>query len=363
MDKKNIMKKQLENILADALAQIKIAETEEALKNIEVEYLWRKWKLTEILKWVSSLSKEDRPVVGQMSNKIKNKILEEIKTRQWVLEENSYKILWEVDSIDVTAPTIWWLRTWTRHPISKFIDEVVETFWRMWFSLAQGDEIESEWYNFTALNLWPDHPAREMQDTFFVKDLRAPKDAQIVDDRDRGYVLRTQTSDVQIHYMLENSPPISCIAPWKTFRKDSDATHSPMFHQCEGLFIDKNVSIWNLKYVLLTALRELLNDPNMDLRFRLSYFPFTEPSMEIDVTCPICSWKDDICKVCKWWVWLEVGGCWMVHPDVLRNWWIDPEKYNWFAFGVWIDRLVMLKHRINDLRLFFENDLRFLKQF
>lgn len=357
------MQTKLKNIQKNALEEIKKAKTEKELREIEVKYLWRKWELTEMLKEISKLSQEERPAMWKLSNEIKEEITNAINKKLEEAEEKHYASISEKEWIDVTMPSYKKQKIWHRHPISKFIEETITVFSKMWFSLAEWDEIESEWYNFTALNLWPDHPAREMQDTFFVKDLRAPKNAHIVDERDSWLVLRTQTSDVQIHYMQNNKPPIAVIAPWKVFRKDSDATHSPMFHQCEWLFIDKWVSLWNLKYVLLTALREILNDKSLDLRFRLSYFPFTEPSMEIDVTCPICNWKDPSCKVCKWWNWLEVWWCWMVHPNVLKNWWIDSKEYNWFAFWVWIDRLVMIKHRINDLRLFFENDIRFLKQF
>lgn len=357
------MEEKLIKLKNEALELIKQASSENDLKDIEVRFLWRKWELTEILKWLSSLPKEEKPRFGQLTNQAKNNILSEIDEKLKTIKASYYDSIWESEWIDVTQPSLWRKKLWYRHPISKFIDELVLTFWKMWFSLAQWDEIQSEWYNFTALNLWADHPAREMQDTFFIKDLRAKNSDNVIDERDNWLVLRTQTSSVQIHYMQANKPPIAVIAPWKTFRKDSDATHSPMFHQCEWLFVDKDVSLSHLKYVLLSALRTILNDKDLDLRFRLSYFPFTEPSLELDVTCPICWWKDKWCKVCKWDNWLEIWWCWMIHPQVLINWWINPKQFNWFAFWLWIDRLVMVKHRINDLRLFFENDLRFLEQF
>ena len=351
---------QLKKIALDLVSN---AKDNKELKDIEVKFLWRKWELTEVLKWLSTLSKDQIPVIWKLSNQVKIEILNSIEEKSKEIEKSYFASLKQSEWIDVSQPGIGRPEIGHRHPISKFIEDLVDIFSRMWFSLAQWEEIQSEWYNFTALNLGADHPAREMQDTFFIKDLRAPNNDNVIDDRDDWLVLRTQTSSVQIHYMQGSKPPISVIAPWKTFRKDSDATHSPMFHQCEWLLVDKNVSLSHLKFVLLTALRQILEDPSLDLRFRLSYFPFTEPSLELDVTCPICWWKDSVCKVCKWYNWLEIWWCWMVHPNVLKNWWIDPDIFNWFAFWIWIDRLVMVKHRINDLRLFFENDLRFLRQF
>jgi phenylalanyl-tRNA synthetase alpha chain len=203
--------------------------------------------------------------------------------------------------------------------------------------------------NFNALNIPEHHPAREMQDTFWVKNLKK-------------HVLRTQTSNVQIHFMEQNEPPFRIIAPGKVFRKDSDATHSPMFHQIEGLMVDKDISLAHLKFVLLCALRELLS-ADLELRFRLSYFPFTEPSLEVDASCPICSGKNPDCKVCKGTGWLEIGGAGMVHPNVLKNVGLEPKEWNGFAFGFGIERQVMIRHQIDDLRQFYENDLRFLEQF
>lgn len=347
----------------EALDAIKQINDDEKLREFELKYLGRKGLITELLRDVSSIPKEERPRFWMLSNQIKNNIQKEIEAKRESIMNKYYSSIWETEWRDVGQDSLCNSWIWHRHPISKLIDEIIYVFSRMGFSLACWDEIESEWFNFTALNLWADHPAREMHDTFFVKDLIAPKLSNMEDERDRGYVLRTQTSDVQIHYMLENKPPFAVIAPWKTYRKDSDATHSPMFHQCEWLYIDRNVSLSNLKYVLETALREILWDNNLELRFRLSYFPFVEPWMEFDVTCPICQWKDNRCKVCKWNNWLEISWCWMVHPKVLRNGWINPNEFNWFAFWLWIDRLAMIKHRINDIRLLYENDLRFLEQF
>lgn len=358
------MQNKLNNLKIEALELIKKAKTNDELFEIEKKYLWRKWwELNEILKWLSSLSKEEKPMIWKLSNEIKSEILNSIADKWLEIEDFYFKSLAEKEFIDVSQPWIWRKKIGSRHSISKFIADSISVFNRMWFDLVQWNEAESEWYNFTALNLWPDHPAREMQDTFFLDDLKAEKNPKAWDDRDEWMVLRTQTSSQQIHYMEKFWAPCAIISPWKVFRKDSDATHSPMFHQIEWLFINKKVSIAHLKYVLLTAFREILEDDKLDMRFRLSYFPFTEPSFEVDVSCPICGWKEKTCKVCKWNNWLEVWWAWMSHPDVLRNWWVDPEEFNWFAFWFWIDRLAMIKHKINDIRLFYENDLRFIKQF
>ena len=357
------MLEKLKNLKSEAEKNISIAKNNEELFEIEKKFLWRKWwELGEILKWLKDLPNDQKWSVWKLSNEIKTFILDWIEKRKDELEEEYYNSIEEEEFLDVSRPVLNKKINWTRHPISQFIDETVSVFWRMWFSLISWDEIENEWYNFTALRLWADHPAREMQDTFFVKNLK-DETLKSEDDRDKWYVLRTQTSDMQIHYLQENPWPCAIIWPWKVFRKDSDATHSPMFHQVEWLFVNEKVSIANLKYVLLTAFKEILWDDKIEMRLRLSYFPFTEPSFEVDVSCPICWWKDKSCKVCKWNIWLEIWWAWMVHPEVLENAWVDSKKYNWFAFWFWIDRLVMIKHKINDIRLLYENDIRFLKQF
>jgi phenylalanyl-tRNA synthetase alpha chain len=218
--------------------------------------------------------------------------------------------------------------------------QIEQAFGRMGFEVAEGPEIEDDWHNFTALNIPADHPAREMQDTFWI------------DGELEGYVLRTQTSNMQIRHMQTHKPPIRIIAPGKVFRKDSDATHSPMFHQYEGLMVDRHVSLSHLKFVLSSALKQLIS-PDVELRFRLSFFPFTEPSVEVDALLNIDGKKR----------WLEIAGSGMVHPQVLRNCNIDPNQWNGFAFGLGIERQIMIKHGISDLRLFYENDIRFLEQF
>lgn len=347
------MLQQLEAMKLEAVKNIQEALNEEVLRELEIQFLGRKSELNNMAKNIASLSAEERPQAGQLINQAKVAIENAIELKRAKLEGDKMDRLAIDEWIDVSLP-VKESQKGNRHPISSFIDEIVDVFGRLGFNQADGPEIESEWYNFTALNLNADHPAREMQDTFFVKDLQAEATPRAEDDRDNGMVLRTQTSSMQIRYMQANTPPLRVIAPGKVYRKDHDATHSPMFHQVEGLLVDKAVSLRNLKGVLTEALRELLNRPELEIRFRLSYFPFTEPSLELDIHFPLKGKED---------YWLEVGGCGMVHPNVLKNGGVDPEQFNGFAFGLGIDRLVMIKHNIKDLRLFFENDVRFLEQF
>ena len=347
------MFEQLEQIKNQALENIKAAADENAVREYEIHYLGRKSELNGMAKNIASLSAEDKPKAGQAINQAKVAIENAIELKRAEMESEKMDRLAVDEWIDVTMPVAD-VKKGGRHPISSFIDEVVDVFGRLGFNQADGPEIESEWYNFTALNLDADHPAREMQDTFFVKDLKAEKNERAEDNRDDGMVLRTQTSSMQIRYMQEHEPPLRVIAPGKVYRKDHDATHSPMFHQVEGLLVDENVSLKHLKGVLTEALRELLCKPELEIRFRLSYFPFTEPSLELDINFPMKGKEN---------YWLEVGGCGMTHLNVLKNGGVDPEKFNAFAFGLGVDRLVMIKHNIKDLRLFFENDTRFLKEF
>lgn len=348
------MKEKLEQLKKESIEKIQSAKDESTLREFEVSFLGKKSELQQLSRKISELPKEERPEAGQKINKVKVEIENAIELKQAEMEEAKMNNLAEDEWIDISAP-VKNLKKGGRHPISAFIDDLVETFGRLGFSQIEGPEIESEWYNFTAINIHADHPAREMQDTFFVKDIKAhnnPKDLD--DDRDSGMVLRTQTSSMQVRYMQENKPPIRIIAPGKVYRKDSDATHSPMFHQAEGLMVGEDISLKHLKAVLQESFRTLLHQPDLEIRFRLSYFPFTEPSLELDISFPMKGKED---------YWLEVGGAGMTHPNVLRNSGIDPEKYNAFAFGIGLDRLVMIRHNIKDLRLFFENDTRFLKQF
>lgn len=347
------MKQRLQSLLESTLKSIANASDEKVLTDLETTILGRKGELTHILRSLSTLPPEEKKELGSLANQVKTELAEKFALQKEIFEANKIDNLLDSEWIDITLPGKEFEQG-SRHPISRFIDEVEDVFGKMGFEFAQGPEIEDDWHNFTALNIPPNHPARDMQDTFWIKDMEK-------------IVLRTQTSDVQIRYMENNKPPLKIIAPGKTYRKDSDATHSPMFHQYEGLMLDRKVSLANLKAVLLEALRQLIS-PNLNLRFRLSYFPFTEPSIEVDCSCVNCEGKGEMpdgsrCKVCKGSCWLEIGGAGMVHPNVLRNVGIDPEEFNGFAFGFGLERQIMIKYKIDDLRLFFENDLRFLKQF
>lgn len=338
------MKEQLEQIRQEATEKMTLATSEEELRDIEIEFLGRKQgKLALLLREVPSLPVEERPEMGKMGNVVKQELTALLEKKKNELEAKEEEVFFD-HSVPSTPASLGRI-----HPISQFIRQIEDVFGRLGFDVADGPEVDDEHHNFNALNIPEYHPAREMQDTFWVKNLKK-------------HVLRTQTSNVQIHFMENNKPPFRIIAPGKVFRKDSDATHSPMFHQVEGLMVDKNISLAHLKFVLLSALRELISE-NLELRFRLSYFPFTEPSLEVDASCPVCSGKKKDCRVCKGTGWLEIGGAGMVHPNVLKNVGLDPKEWNGFAFGFGIERQVMIRHQIDDLRQFFENDIRFLEQF
>jgi phenylalanyl-tRNA synthetase alpha chain len=338
------MKSQLQEIKAQALADLKKIENEEEFTELKIKYLARRGVLPQLLRTVSSLPKEQRPEIGKLGNQIRKELEAEFAARESQLKAGSSKAV----KIDLTLPGKK-LKKRGLHPVTQLILEIEEVFARLGFRAIEGPEIDDDWHNFEALNFPPDHPAREMQDTFFVADL--PQ-----------YVLRTQTSNMQIREMEAGKPPFRIVAPGKTYRKDSDATHSPMFHQFECLYVDRAVSLGQLKWIMQTALSELLVS-KIKLRFRLSYFPFTEPSVEVDATCVKCSGQDSGCRVCKGTGWLEIGGAGMVHPNVLENAGVDPKEWNGFAFGCGIERILMLRHGIDDLRLFYNNDLRFLEQF
>ncbi len=329
----------IQEIIKKAGAEIKDASGAPDLEALEKKYIGRKGELTAILRDISTLSLEEKGKVGKAANEAKKEIEAFLADRFFELEKGGKDDLQEKEWIDISVPAKKTPRG-KRHPISAAIEEIEEVYARLGFEVAEGPEIEDDWHNFTALNIPEDHPAREMQDTFWLKE---PLE---------GYVLRTQTSGIQIRFMEKRKPPIRIIAPGKVFRKDSDATHSPMFHQYEGLMVDRNISLSHLKFVLMNALRELVS-PDIELRFRLSFFPFTEPSLEVDGLLNINGKKK----------WLEIGGAGMVHPNVLRNAGVDPKEWNGFAFGFGIERQIMIKHGISDLRLFYENDIRFLGQF
>lgn len=338
------MKEQLEQLRQQALDAISSSTTEENLQEIRVRFLGRKGELTGLMKGLGALSPEDRPKVGQLVNKVKDDLetlLEQAleKTRNEAINRRL-----ATERIDVTLPGRGRPRG-SKHPVTLVIEEVSEIFAGLGFSVAEGPEIEQDWYNFEALNFPPEHPARDMQDTFFVEN---------------QLLLRTHTSPVQIRTMLKQKPPVRIIAPGTVYRCDSDATHSPMFHQVEGLMVDKKVSFADLKGILTTFTNQLFGQ-RTGVRLRPSFFPFTEPSAEVDIACVICGGNG--CRVCKNSGWLEILGAGMVDPEVFRQVGYDPEQITGFAFGMGVERIAMLKYGINDMRLLFENDVRFLRQF
>jgi phenylalanyl-tRNA synthetase alpha chain len=306
------------------------------------------------MKRLKDLSDEEKRTVGKEANLAKKSLEETIRTRLKELKSARFDDLAETEWIDVTVPGAL-PKVGHRHPISRFIDDLEAIFCKMGFVRASGPEVEAEFYNFDQLNIPSDHPARDMHDTFWLANL----------DK---YVLRTHTSPVQIHHMEQVKPPLRVVSMGKTFRKDSDATHSPMFHQVEGLMVGDSISMANLKAVMTEALQQIFEDSSIRTRFRLSYFPFVEPGMEVDCTCPICHGSgkrvDDVpCRLCKQCGWIEIAGAGMVHPQVLKNVGYDPEAVSGFAFGMGIERMAMIKYRIDHMRLFYENDLRFVRQF
>ncbi len=303
------------------------------LDHIKSKFLGKSGPITEAMKSLASLSPEEKPKKGAEINQVKKQIEALLETRKEEISNLELNEKLETEKIDVTLPSRPKMKG-SLHPVMNAIDEISTIFHGIGFDVADGPEIEDDFHNFTALNIPEFHPARAMHDTFYVN---------------KEHVLRTHTSPVQIRYMENNTPPIQIISPGRVYRVDSDATHSPMFHQVEGLVINEDVNFANLKGVVQSFLQSFFEDENLTIRFRPSYFPFTEPSAEIDM-----SWNDG---------WLEIGGCGMVHPNVLKHVNIDPEMYQGFAFGLGVERLTMLKYGINDLRHFFNHDLRFLEQF
>jgi phenylalanyl-tRNA synthetase alpha chain len=339
------MKEQLEQIKNIALEQLSQVTDKAELENIRVKYLGKKGELTAILRGMGKLSAEERPVVGKIANEVREEIENAIDTKGVAIRsaEKAEKLNSEV--IDISMPG----KKQTmgkKHPLSLTLDQVNDIFLSMGFSIEEGPEVEFDHYNFEALNIPKDHPARGEQDTFYIND---------------NIVLRTQTSPIQIRTMENQKPPIKMIAPGKVYRSDAvDATHSPIFYQIEGLVVAENITFGDLKGTLEMFIQKMFGD-DMKVKFRPHHFPFTEPSAEMDATCFVCGGKG--CKVCKGSGWIEIVGCGMVHPQVLRNCGIDPEKYSGFAFGFGLDRIVMLKYGIEDIRLLYESDMRFLNQF
>lgn len=338
------MEEKLKELKDQFAAELENITDINSLTLLKSRYLGKKGAVTEILKGMKDLSPEQRPVMGKVVNEVKDEIQQQIDTKENVIIEAEKKRKLEQEVLDVTLPPRG-NPIGTLHPITQVMNEIVEIFERMGFEVAEGPEIESDFYNFEALNIPKDHPARDMQDTFYISD---------------DLVLRTHTSPVQIRVMQGQQPPIQIIAPGKVYRCDSDVSHTPMFHQVEGLLVNETVTFADLKGIL-TEFCRLIFGHDTKVRFRPSFFPFTEPSAEVDISCVICGAKG--CRVCKDTGWLEILGCGMVDPEVFKSVNYDTSKYRGFAFGMGVERITMLKFGINDIRLFFENDLRFLKQF
>ena len=340
------MREQLLAIKEQALAELAEVSSLDALKDLRVKYLGKKGPMTEILRGMGKLSAEERPKIGQIVNEIKNLLEEEITAKTTVLEQKALADKLANEKVDITLPGRQ-PREGHLHPVTLTMREIKKIFMRMGFDVMEGPEIERDYYNFELLNLPKDHPARDMQDTFYITE---------------EFLLRTHTSPVQARTMQSREPnsPIRMIAPGTVYRFYYDATHSPMFHQVEGLVVDKNISLADLKGTLELFLKEMFGN-DVKVRLRPSYFPFTEPSAEVDISCVICGGKG--CRVCKNSGWLEILGSGMVHPNVLRMSGYDPDQMTGFAFGMGVERIAMLKYGIDDLRLFFENDLRFIRQF
>jgi phenylalanyl-tRNA synthetase alpha chain len=339
-----IMREQLERLRHEACQAIEQATGEEAFQAVRVRFLGRKGELTALMKGLGALSAEERPIVGQMVNTIRDEIETALEDGVSAARDLARTERLTSERIDSTLPGRR-LSCGTKHPITLVIEEVSDIFAGLGFAVAEGPEIEHDWYNFEALNFPPEHPARDMQDTFFV---------------DNNMLLRTHTSPVQIRTMLKQKPPVRIIAPGTVYRCDSDATHSPMFHQIEGLMVDKGISFGDLKGILTTFTNQLFGQKT-GVRLRPSFFPFTEPSAEVDIACVICGGKG--CRVCKNSGWLEILGAGMVDPEVYRHVGYNAEDISGFAFGMGIERIAMLKYGISDMRLLFENDVRFLRQF
>ena len=340
------MKDEIISIKENAIKEIKNSESLQQLNDLRVMYLGKKGKLTELLRGMGNLSKEERPIMGALVNEAKEELNSEITKREEELKKIELNKKLEEENIDITLPSKK-TRRGSKHPLNRIIEEVEDLFVSMGYDVVSGPELETDEYCFERLNLPKGHPARDMQDSFYIT---------------TEYLLRTQTSAVQARTMMANTEktPIRVIVPGKTFRREDDATHSHQFNQVEGLVVDKNISLADLKGTLEVFMKKMLGQ-NTELRFRPSYFPFTEPSYEVDVTCFKCGGKG--CNLCKQTGWIELLGSGIVHPNVLKMNGYDPDKYSGFAFGVGLDRLAMFKYGITDIRLLYQNDVRFLKQF
>jgi len=336
---------ELDNLLEKALQAITQSQDLASLDSVRVAYLGKKGEITARLKNLGQIPAEQRPAAGQAINAVKLQIQSLLEQQKSVISEKLINDKLSSETVDVTLPGRA-ERSGGLHPVTLTMNRIQNMFAKLGFDVVEGPEVEDEFYNFEALNIPAHHPARAMHDTFYFDDNR---------------LLRTHTSPVQIRVLENQAPPVRIIAPGRVYRCDSDITHTPMFHQVEGLLVDENVSFSDLKGTLQEFLKLFFEQDDLKTRFRPSYFPFTEPSMEVDISCVMCN--GDGCRVCSHTGWLEILGCGMVHPEVFRHVEIDSEVYTGYAFGLGVERLAMLRYGVNDLRLFFENDLRFLRQF
>lgn len=339
------MKEKLELLKSEALKAITEAKDEKQIDEIRIKYLGKKGELTAILKQMGSLAPEERPIMGQLVNKAKSELEDAVTAAAESFKAAAADKKLQAETLDITMPSKPAVKGGL-HPLNIVLNDMIDIFQSMGFDVVDGPEVETDYYNFEALNVPQDHPARDMQDTFYLAE---------------NLLLRTQTSAAQIRTMKNRKPPIKIICPGRVYRADEvDATHSPVFHQIEGLVVDKNITMCDLKGVLEQFAHEIYGKET-EVKFRPSFFPFTEPSVEVDVTCSECRGKG--CRVCKGSGWIEILGAGMVHPRVLKACGIDPEEYSGFAFGIGLDRLTTTRYKVSDIRLLFENDLRFLKQF
>lgn len=336
--------KNLETVTQNAKEDLTKVNSLSELDAIRIKYLGKKGEITSLLKNLSSLSEQEKPTAGKIANEVKEKTQAIILEKEAQLKSIEIAKKLKDEAIDITLPGTTFQKG-TVHPVNQVLHEIENIFVSMGFDIKTGPDVEGDYFNFTALNIPPEHPARDMHDTFYLKN---------------DMVLRTHTSPVQIRTMQKTKPPLAIIAPGKVYRFDADVTHSPMFHQVEGLMVDKKISFSDLKGVLGSFIHRMFGE-EYNLRLRPSYFPFTEPSAEVDISCIICKGKG--CRLCKNTGWIEILGSGMVHPAVFENVGYDPDEVTGFAFGMGVERIAMLKYRINDIRLFYENDLRFLTQF
>ncbi len=334
----------LSKLTEEVWAKLEEASDLLTLEKFRVQYLGKKGAITSLLRSMGTLSPAERPAFGKAVNELSKKVEEKLEAKETELKQRARSLQLKLETIDVTSPGRS-QRLGHRHPLKQVQEEIETLFLNMGYTIAEGFEVEDDYHNFEALNVAKDHPARDMQDTFWVSSDK---------------LIRTHTSSVQIRTMEKQKPPVRIIAPGRVYRCDDDVTHSPMFHQIEGLVIDKDITFGDLKWTLTVLLKALFGEER-EVRFRPSYFPFTEPSVEVDVSCFACGGSG--CRLCKQTGWIEILGAGLVHPNVLKNVGYDPRDLNGFAFGMGIERIAMLRYGIDDIRLFYESDVRFLRQF